>query len=124
MMPIRLKRAYEKPTRSDGYRILVERLWPRGVSKESADLDDWPKDIAPTTTLRKWYGHDPDKWDEFQKKYAAELATHSELLEPIVKRLQDGKRLTFVYAAKDEKRNSAVVLKHYLETLLSDEGGG
>ena len=123
-MPIRPKRAYEKPTRSDGYRILVERLWPRGVSKESADLDDWPKDIAPTTTLRKWYGHDPDKWDEFQKKYAAELATHSELLEPIVKRLQDGKRLTFVYAAKDEKRNSAVVLKHYLETLLSDEGGG
>ncbi|MBX3401030.1 MAG: DUF488 family protein [Gemmataceae bacterium] len=113
---IRLKRAYEEPARKDGLRILVERLWPRGVSKEKAAVDLWLKDLAPSTELRMWYGHDPEKWDEFRKRYKAELAKVGDLLVLLKHRTTEGP-VTFVYAAHDEERNSAVVLKEYLDAL-------
>ena len=103
---IRLKRAYEEPSEDDGTRILVERLWPRGLSKERAAIDLWPKEVAPSTELRKWYGHDPDKWEEFRRRYRAELDTKGEVLDDLERRLREGP-VTFVYAAKDEARNNA-----------------
>jgi uncharacterized protein YeaO (DUF488 family) len=113
---IRLKRAYEEASRQDGLRILVERLWPRGVTKEKAAIDVWLKDLAPSTELRKWFSHDPDKWDEFQKRYRAELDQLGDLLLLLKHRTTEG-TVTFVYAAHDEQRNGAVVLKGYLEKL-------
>lgn len=113
-MKIKLKRAYERPAKSDGKRILVERLWPRGVTKEAAALDEWLKEIAPSPELRKWYGHDPEKWPEFQKRYLKELAANAEEVARL-RALCDKGVVTFVYAAKDEERNSAAVLKRYLE---------
>lgn len=111
---IHLKRAYDEPSQNDGVRILVERLWPRGVAKEKAAIDVWLKDIAPSTELRKWYNHDPEKWKDFQKKYRAELKEKGDVLSLLRHRMEEG-TVTFVYAAKDEERNSAVVLKAYLE---------
>ena len=111
---IRLKRAYEEPSKQDGMRILVERLWPRGVSKEKAVVDLWLKDLAPSTELRKWYGHDPEKWDEFRKRYWSELGEKGDLLMLLKHRTTEG-TVTFVFAASDEERNSAVALKEYLE---------
>ena len=111
---IRLKRAYEKPGRADGVRILVERLWPRGVSKAQAAVDLWLKDIAPSTELRKWFEHDPAKWPEFRKRYAAELKQKGDLL-PLLKFLVDCRPVTFVYAAHDEDHNGALALKEFLE---------
>jgi uncharacterized protein YeaO (DUF488 family) len=112
-MSIKLKRAYEKPEKSDGSRILVERLWPRGVTKEEADIDLWMKDIAPSAELRKWYSHDVEKWPEFQKRYRKELTANKELVNDLKTRAK--KTVTFVYAAKDEEHNSAVVLKDFIE---------
>ena len=111
---IKLKRAYEKPSRDDGFRILVERLWPRGVTKNEADLDLWLKDIAPSPELRKWYDHDVEKWGEFQKQYRQELNGKSEFVDQLKQRSKDG-TVTFVYAARDEEHNSAVVLKEFVE---------
>ena len=111
---IRLKRAYDEPSKQDGMRILVERLWPRGVSKEKAAFDLWLKDLAPSTELRKWYGHDPEKWDEFRKRYWSELGEKGDLLMLLKHRTTEG-TVTFVFAASDEERNSAVALKEYLE---------
>ncbi|MGB2607430.1 MAG: DUF488 domain-containing protein [Isosphaeraceae bacterium] len=111
---IRLKRAYEPPTEEDGLRILVERLWPRGVSKEDAAIDLWLKEIAPSTGLRKWYGHEPSLWEEFRRRYRAEIEDKGEVISDLKQRLKEGP-VTFVYAAKDESHNSAVVLKEYLE---------
>jgi uncharacterized protein YeaO (DUF488 family) len=111
---IRLKRAYEEPSEDGGTRILVERLWPRGVSKEAAAIDSWLKEVAPSTELRKWFGHDPDRWEEFRKRYWAELGDKDELLGDLRRRLKEG-LVTFVFAAKDEEHNSAVALKEYLE---------
>ena len=111
---IRLKRAYDEPSKQDGLRILVERLWPRGVSKENAAVDLWLKDLAPSTELRKWFGHDPAKWDEFRKRYWSELGEKGDLLTLLTHRTTEG-NVTFVFAAKDEERNSAVALKEYLE---------
>ncbi len=113
-MKIKLKRAYESPAKSDGKRILVERLWPRGLTKEAAALDEWMKDIAPSPALRKWYGHDPEKWPEFQKRYLRELAANVDEVERLSALCAKGV-VTFVYAAKDEERNSAAVLKRFLE---------
>ncbi|HLQ86212.1 MAG TPA: DUF488 domain-containing protein [Salinisphaeraceae bacterium] len=114
---IRLKRAYDDAADNDGTRILVDRVWPRGVSKEKARLDDWLKDVAPSTELRKWFGHDPDKWDEFSKRYRAELEDddHAEAMDNLRSVYQDVGRLTLVFAAKDEEHNQAVVLKHVLQ---------
>jgi uncharacterized protein YeaO (DUF488 family) len=110
---IKIKRIYEEAKKGDGKRVLVDRLWPRGVSKERADLDLWMKDIAPTTELRKWFGHDPKKWIEFKKRYKQELRKNKESVEEI-KKISRGKTLTLLYGAKDEEHNEAVVLKDFL----------
>jgi len=111
---IRLKRVYEEHSKQDGLRILVERLWPRGVSKAKAAIDLWLKDLAPSTELRTWFHHDPERWNEFRKRYEAELNEKGDLLTLLKHRTTEG-TVTFVYAASDEERNSAVVLKGYLE---------
>src|SRR6187401_373017 len=110
---IRLKRAYDRPAQRDGLRILVERLWPRGVSKKEAAIDLWLKDVAPSTELRKWYSHDPERWPEFRRHYWAELKQQGDLLLLLKHRTTEGS-VTFVYAAHDEEHNSAVALKEYL----------
>ncbi|MFL5341179.1 MAG: DUF488 domain-containing protein [Gemmataceae bacterium] len=110
---IRLKRAYEPASKDDGLRILVERLWPRGVSKRRAKIDLWLKAVAPSAKLREWYGHDPDKWPQFRKRYRAELNGHGDLIT-LLKLVAQGRAVTFVYAASDEERNSALVLKAFL----------
>jgi uncharacterized protein YeaO (DUF488 family) len=111
---IKLKRVYEESKRGDGARVLVDRLWPRGVSKEKADLDLWLKDIAPSTELRQWFDHDPKKWGEFKKKYRAELKKNKEAVE-ILKKLTTKKNVTLLYATKDETHNEAVVIKDFLK---------
>jgi len=111
---IRLKRAYEPLTEDDGTRILVERLWPRGVSKEKAAIDLWAKELAPSAELRKWYAHDQTRWADFRKRYWAELDQKGEARRDLKRRLEEGP-VTFVYAAKDEEHNSALLLKEYLE---------
>jgi uncharacterized protein YeaO (DUF488 family) len=111
---IKLKRAYKTPDKQDGLRILVERLWPRGVSKSRAAIDLWLKDLAPSAALRQWYGHVPEKWKEFRKRYWSELKQQRDLLALLKHRATEG-TVTFVYAASDEERNSAVALKEYLE---------
>ena len=114
---IRLKRVYDPPSKNDGQRILVERLWPRGVSKEKAKVHIWLKDIAPSTELRKWYQHDILKWSEFRIRYMKELEKNVEMVGELQKILDNG-IVTFVYAAHDEEHNSAVVLKQYIERKL------
>jgi uncharacterized protein YeaO (DUF488 family) len=110
---VRLKRVYEKPARTDGFRVLVDRLWPRGLKKEAARLDVWLRDIAPSTELRKWYGHEPEKWPEFRRRYRAELRGHREELDDL--RLRASKEpVTLLYGAKDAHINHAVVLKELL----------
>ena len=110
---IKLKRAYEPTSKADGLRILVERLWPRGVSKAEAALDDWMKDIAPSTELREWFGHDPERWPEFQRRYREELRQHTEELDRI-RALAKTQTVTLVYSARDERHNDAVVLRDLL----------
>jgi uncharacterized protein YeaO (DUF488 family) len=114
MAKIRLKRAYEKPAPDDGLRILVERLWPRGLSKERAGIDLWMREVSPSPELRKWYGHDTAKWAEFQKRYRAELRANKHAVEELREKCGSGS-ITFVYAASDEEHNSATVLKEFLE---------
>ncbi|MFV8570168.1 DUF488 domain-containing protein [Marinobacter sp. SBS5] len=116
-MDIRLKRAYEAPAPSDGPRILVDRIWPRGVSKEDADIAHWLKGLSPSTELRKWFGHDPDKWDEFQKRYLKELKSDNAFddIETLKSLLAERKRITLVFAAKDTKHNNAVALKTFVQ---------
>ena len=111
---IRLKRAYERPTASDGYRVLVERLWPRGVTKRAARLDAWLKDVAPSPELRSWYSHDVARWSEFRRRYARELRARPELLGELRARAAHGP-VTLVYATRDERHSSARVLKELLE---------
>ena len=108
-----LKRAYEPPEKIDGTRILVDRLWPRGVSKAEARLDEWIKEVAPSTELRKWFGHDPERWAEFRRRYRAELAGHSEIVTHLRRLAREG-TLTLIYGAKDEAHNEAVVLRNVL----------
>jgi len=110
---IQLKRAYEKPTPEDGTRILVDRLWPRGLSKKKAGIDQWLKEIAPSTELRKWFAHDPGRWEKFRQRYTAELQDHTDELDQI-RRLARTNRITLVYAARDELHNEAVVLRDIL----------
>lgn len=117
-MDIRLKRAYDTAARSDGPRVLVDRIWPRGVAKEDARIDHWLKGLAPSTELRKWFGHDPDKWPEFQNRYLEELkqAEADEDLQAFMALLEDHKRITLVFAAKDTEHNNAVALREFLLT--------
>jgi uncharacterized protein YeaO (DUF488 family) len=115
-----MKRAYEEPDPADGYRVLVDRLWPRGKKKEALELDGWMKGVAPSTELRLWFGHDPAKWGEFQRRYRHELSSPEKrgLVDDLVHRTQEG-RVTLVYGAKDEAHNEAVVLRDLLEQQLS-----
>lgn len=112
-MNLKIKRVYEKPANEDGKRILVDRLWPRGLTKEKASIDLWLKDIAPTTELRKWFGHDADKWKEFRKRYHQELTNNKEQVSLLKEQLKNG-AITLVYGAKDELHNEALVLKDWL----------
>jgi uncharacterized protein YeaO (DUF488 family) len=112
-LDIRLKRAYEPASSDDGTRILVDRLWPRGVRKADAAIDHWFKEIAPSTELRRWFGHDPRRWKEFQRRYRAELSHQTALMNEIRARARDGP-VTLVYAARDETHNEAVVLRDTL----------
>lgn len=116
-MDIRLKRVYERPAKSDGVRVLVDRIWPRGVRKEDAGLDEWLKDVAPSNELRKWFNHDPERWDGFAEKYRRELAEHVEPVKRLVELTKKG-RLTLVFGASDTEHNNAVVLKNYLQEIL------
>lgn len=116
-MPFKIKRAYEAPTEDDGERILVDHLWPRGVTKEEARISEWAKRISPSTELRQWFGHDPEKWTEFKKRYAKELAAKKEEIDRLLEKARHG-AITLVYAAKDEEHNNAVFLKEYLEKRL------
>ncbi len=110
---VKLKRVYEPAAADDGARILVDRLWPRGVSKERAAIDQWMKEIAPSTELRKWFGHDPARWEEFRQRYAQEVRQHGELLDQLRSLARQG-QLTLVYAARDEEHNDAVELRHLI----------
>jgi len=114
MAAIKIKRAYEPAEKSDGFRVLVDRLWPRGIKKEEAGLDEWLKEVAPSAELRKWFNHEPEKWPEFRKKYIVELR-HSTAVEALSQHLKKHKTITLIYGAKDEKHNQAVVLKAFLE---------
>lgn len=117
---VKLKRAYEPPVAADGVRVLVDRLWPRGLSKEHAALDHWMKDIAPSTELRKWFGHDPARWGEFMGRYREELHGNDNLLRQLRSLARKG-TITLVYSAHDEIHNDAVVLRN---TLLSRKTTG
>lgn len=115
-MDIRLKRAYDTAASSDGPRILVDRIWPRGVAKEDADIAHWLKGLAPSTELRKWFGHDPDKWSEFCERYLKELESGeaAEDLNTLRQLLDEHKRITLVFAAKDTEHNNAVALRNFV----------
>ena len=113
-MPIALKRAYDRVESDDGRRVLVDRVWPRGIAKDELTIDAWLKDLAPSTALRKWFAHDAARWQEFKQRYFAELAAQPEAVDALVAQARAG-RLTLVFAARDRERNNAVALKDYLE---------
>jgi uncharacterized protein YeaO (DUF488 family) len=110
---VQLKRAYDSPSPRDGMRVLVDRLWPRGMRKAKARIDLWLKDVAPSTALRQWFGHDPARWSEFRRRYRAELKRQPEALAQL-RKLARQRRVTLVFGARDERRNQAVVLKEVL----------
>ena len=112
-MDVRLKRAYEPAAASDGYRVLIDRLWPRGVSREKARLDEWARELAPSTELRRWFAHDPARFEEFRRRYTGELAAQGTKLRELRRRARDG-TLTLVYGARDTEHNDAVVLAEIL----------
>ena len=114
---IQTKRVYDLPSSSDGARFLVDRLWPRGMKKEALKMDAWLKDAAPSNELRKWSHHDPARWPEFRKRYAAELAAHPQAWKPLLERAVEG-TITLLYSAHDDQRNNAVALKLFLEAKL------
>ena len=114
-MVIRLKRAYEPAEPSDGYRVLVERLWPRGVSKERAKVDVWEKEAGSSPGLRQWFGHEPTKWEEYRRRYFAELRERPGVLADLREILRTHRVVTFLYAARDEEHNNAVALRDFLE---------
>jgi len=115
-MTIRIKRVYEEPSQGDGYRVLVDRVWPRGMSKERAAVDEWLKDIAPSTELRKWFGHRHDRWDEFRSAYFEELDNHQEALDHLARHARQG-TVTLVFGAKNEEHNNAVVIQERLRRM-------
>ena len=113
-LDLRIKRIYDAPARSDGFRLLVDRLWPRGISKKRAKLDDWIPELGPSADLRKWFGHDPKRWKEFRRRYWAELAAKPSLIRSIRDRLLNG-RVTLLYGARDATHNQAYVIKQFIE---------
>ena len=114
MKSINIKRIYDDKSQDDGYRVFIDRLWPRGVKKEDAHFDEWLKDLAPSTELRKWFDHDPDRFDEFRKRYKKELQAHKEELDKMRNKAK-AEKITLLYAAMDEEMNNAVVVKEILE---------
>jgi uncharacterized protein YeaO (DUF488 family) len=114
-MSVTIKRVYEPPAASDGTRVLVDRLWPRGLSKDKATIDRWEKDLAPSDELRRWFGHEPAKWAEFRKRYRAELKAHAGLVRELAGTAAGRRHLTLLYAARDEQHNNAVVLAELLK---------
>jgi len=116
-MRIRIKRVYDAPSRMDGYRVLVDRLWPRGVRKADARLDEWAKDLGPSDELRQWFKHDADRWRGFRRRYARELGANEDKLRALIER-SPKRTITLLFAAKDTDRNNAVVLKDYIENGL------
>ena len=114
MKSINIKRVYDDKSEDDGYRVFIDRLWPRGVKKEDAHFDEWLKDLAPSTELRKWFDHDPERFDEFRKRYKKELQDHKEELEKL-RNKANSEKITLLYATKDEEMNNAVVVKEILE---------
>lgn len=110
---VSIKRVYAPPEKSDGFRVLIDRLWPRGLSKEKAKVDLWLKEIAPSTALRKWFNHEPEKWKQFENKYQEEIKNNPEALRVLKSKMKQGK-LTLVYGAKEERFNDAVVLQNLL----------
>ena len=125
LLTIQLKRAYEKPARGDGFRILVDRLWPRGVKKEDIRLDAWAKTLAPSTELRKWFGHDPERWTEFRKRYRSELTQGhaARVIGDLLDAAENAKSITLVYGARDTERNGAVVLQNVFERVVRSRAG-
>jgi uncharacterized protein YeaO (DUF488 family) len=119
---ITVKRAYESPDASDGQCFLIDRLWPRGVRKEELKLSGWSKEVAPSNELRKWFGHDPEKWDEFKRRYRTELQHSPEAWQPLLEAAREGD-LTLVYSARDTEHNNALVLKAFLEDRLEKDSG-
>lgn len=117
-MNISIKRVYEEPEPTDGLRVLVDRLWPRGLSKEDAKVDVWLKSVAPSNDLRKWYQHDVQKWPEFRKRYFSELDAEKAAINELFEYLKKGK-VTFLYSAKEQLHNNAVALKEYIDMVLS-----
>jgi uncharacterized protein YeaO (DUF488 family) len=115
---IRIKRVYEPPARGDGFRVLVDRVWPRGLSKDKAGLDHWAKEIAPSTALRQWFAHDPDKWPEFRRRYRKELRGRSAALRDLLQ-MRGRRRMTLLFSARDSDHNQAVVLAEVLKTLAA-----
>ena len=113
-MNIKIKRVYEQPDRKDGERILVDRLWPRGLTKEKGHVDLWIKEIAPSTDLRKWFGHDPKKWKNFRRRYETEIRHKEDLIKVLKQKAREG-TITLIYGARDEKHNEALVLRQFLE---------
>jgi uncharacterized protein YeaO (DUF488 family) len=116
-MGVRVKRVYDEPAKADGHRVLVDRLWPRRLKKSEARIDEWLKEITPSTTLRKWFKHDPSRWKEFKEKYAAELDGHRELVETLVREARR-RNVTLLFSAKETEHNNAVALKEYVEQLM------
>jgi uncharacterized protein YeaO (DUF488 family) len=112
-MSFHIRRAYDPPSSDDGYRILVDRVWPRGVTKDALRIDEWMRDVAPSTRLRQWFGHDPDKWDEFQRRYFRELEAQPDAVRALRARARRG-RVTLVYGARDPDHNQAVALRAFL----------
>ena len=112
---IKLKRAYDPPEKGDGFRVLVDRLWPRGLKKEDLDVDLWLKDIAPSDMLRKWYSHDPERWEEFKSHYFEELRENDEAVDRLLKEAGGSSVITLVYSSKEGKMNNAAALKEYIE---------
>ena len=113
-MAFKIKRAYKKPSRTDGRRVLVDRLWPRGVRKEQTRVDEWLKDLAPSADLRKWFAHDPSRWEEFRRRYLQELQEKPDAINELRRAGRRG-TVTLIYAAKDEAHNNAEALKQYLQ---------
>ncbi len=122
MPSIAIKRAYETPARADGARVLVDRVWPRGLKKEDLEVEEWMRDLAPSASLRKWFAHDPARWDEFRRRYFAELDERPEAWRKLMEKARKG-RLTLVYGAREERYNNAVALKQYLEARMARAGG-
>ena len=122
-MDVRLKRAYDPPESTDGYRVLIDRLWPRGVSRERAKLDSWEKELPPSAELRQWFGHEPSRFEEFRRRYIEELRSQRPRLAALRRRARDG-TLTLVYSAHDTEHNDAVVLAGVLRRGLPSSGEG